>query len=177
MMDDIYDNIELKDGVIFISSHIYNKYNDNAIIFTAYTKFQNDMVMAKKYELKEKRLNQTEFRKYLIERDKRCIITSSNSDICEACHIIPYSECGDDIKFDINNGILLEAGLHKLFDMYLWSINPNTKILEVNAKIINNNSYNLINVYNGKYINFDKNIVDNLRIHYELFLNNRICIL
>jgi len=36
---------------------------------------------------------------------------------------ISYSICKN---FDINNCLLLSSNLHKTFDKYYWSINPNT---------------------------------------------------
>ncbi len=172
-MNEIFELIELENNNIIVPIHILNKYDSDSIKFVAYDKFQIDDFDTKKYELKEKRLNQSEFRKYLIERDTCCIITKYNSDMCEACHIIPHNECDSNNKYDINNGFLLEAGLHKLFDKYLWSINPDTKLIEVSDKIINNISYNLINNYNSIYVNLDHNITINLRNHYDKFkINN-----
>ena len=36
-------------------------------------------------------------------------------DVCEAAHIIPFCESNDQDCFDIDNGILLNKVLHKLF--------------------------------------------------------------
>ncbi|ARF12598.1 HNH endonuclease, partial [Klosneuvirus KNV1] len=104
---------------------------------------------------------------------KYCIVTNSHSDMCEACHIIPYCDCDDNNKYDVNNGILLEAGLHKLFDKYLWSINPNTNKIEVSKQLLNDNSYDLINKHYGKVLNFNNNMKNNLITHYNKFKINQ----
>jgi hypothetical protein len=168
-MDEISDVIELDGNIIYVPKYILNKHKIEIINFVAYEKFHIYDYDTKKYELKEKRLNQSEFRKYLIERDKCCIITTYNADMCDACHIIPHNECDNDNKYDINNGFLLEAGLHKLFDKYLWSINPDTKLIKVSTKIINDDSYRMINNYNGIYVNLTDNVIINLKNHYDNF--------
>jgi len=52
-----------------------------------------------------------------------------NEEICEAAHIIPFSLSEN---FDINNGLLLNCILHKLFDKHYWSINPDSLCVEIN---------------------------------------------
>jgi len=65
-------------------------------------------------QTKEQRLDQDSFRKELIKKYNKCIISNSIDIECEACHtsqhrwrachIIPYSICKN---FDIDNGLLL----------------------------------------------------------------------
>ena len=71
---------------------------------------------------------QNAFRDGLINRFNKCIISNMHFDVCEACHIIPFSESK---SFDIDNGLLLNCILHKLFDNYEFSINPVDLIVEV----------------------------------------------
>ena len=61
----------------------------------------------------EERIGQTKFRKDLIDFYGHCIISADDSEICQACHIIPFSET----KYNhIDNGLLLNYNLHHLFD-------------------------------------------------------------
>lgn len=96
--------------------------------------------------------NQQEFRQSLINKYKKCIISDNDClDELEAAHIIPFSECNN---FDINNGLLISANLHKTFDKFHWTIDTNTKRIVV----LNNNS-NSIKKYDGKYINLDNETI------------------
>ena len=109
------------------------------------------------------RLHQSKFRQDIILRDKKCIISDADPIECEVAHIIPYSECN---SYSISNGILLNACLHKLFDKYLFSINPETSIIHIS----NINTDLSINMYKNKYINIDSSYKPNLIIHYNKFL-------
>jgi predicted restriction endonuclease len=46
--------------------------------------------------------------------------------MCEACHIKPFYLSNNDEKYDIYNGLLMDASFHKLFDTYIISIDPLT---------------------------------------------------
>ena len=109
---------------------------------------------------KEQRLDQDSFRKELIKKYNKCIISDSIDIECEACHIIPYSICKN---FDINNGLLLSSDLHKTFDKYLWSINPNTLKVEINKNI---NDCGKIKKYEDTKVN--------IKINTDLY-NNLLC--
>ena len=86
--------------------------------------------------------------------------------MCEACHIIPFSESNN---FDIDNGLLLNSNLHKLFDKYYWSINPETLCIETSDKC---NTYDCITLYKNKHLEilqkFNKTI-EYLKEHYKQF--------
>lgn len=73
---------------------------------------------------KRSKTGQSKFRKKLINRYKKCIVTDYPADVCDAAHIIPYSKSIDAIKYDINNGLLLRKCVHKLFDEHKITINP-----------------------------------------------------
>ena len=49
-------------------------------------------------------------------------------DALEACHIVPYVECDKEQQIDPQNGILLCATHHKLFDEGLFTIDENYNI-------------------------------------------------
>ena len=115
---------------------------------------------------------QNEFRQKIIARfSNKCIITGMNGDVCDACHIKPFCKSSDEECFDVNNGLLFNCVIHKLFDMFDISINPNTLRFEISKKCKN---YNFINKYQNMYISeiekYDE-IKNFLKFHYEIFIN------
>lgn len=138
---DNYENIEL-------TNNIYNMYS------------------IKITENKRKRLNQNQFRKQIIKKfNNTCIISGITCiDKLTAAHIIPIAE---DENYDIDNGLLLVENLHKTFDKYFWSINPETLQIEINPNI----DVGSIQKHNKLKINLQINnmLYANLKIHYDLF--------
>jgi hypothetical protein len=111
------------------------------------------------------RLSQGEFRNELLDKYGKCLITDNECPYeLEACHLVEVKDGGD---YFIENGIILEANLHNTFDKYLWCINPYTKKIEIKE-----NHFSSINKYNNKEINIDNNILENLIIRYNKFINN-----
>jgi hypothetical protein len=113
------------------------------------------------------RLSQTEFRNGLIQYyNSKCAITQNNSlEELEAAHIVELKDGGE---YDVSNGFLLEANLHKTFDRYLWTINPDTLIIEAEPNKITNTVKNYI----GKKVNLQLNpfLYTNLKKRYDIFL-------
>lgn len=116
------------------------------------------------------RLSQSFFREGLLKKYGKCVITNTNClDELEAAHIIPYKD--DKYNFFINNGLLLKSNIHKTFDRYKWTINPNTFIIEVK----NNTDVGEIKQYEGIKINLDENdylLINNLKKRYQDYLKN-----
>mgnify|MGYP006076571515 FL=1 len=114
---------------------------------------------------------QKEYRKEIIKRYKKCIISGMFEDVCEAAHIKPFCEADKETCFDINNGILLNRVLHKLFDSYDISINPIT----LNIEIKKCKNYEFIKMYENKHIEiltkYPETIIF-LKEHYTEFKNN-----
>ena len=126
--------------------------------------YQERKIMVRNSKLQE------EYRTKLINRFDKCIISGMFNDVCEAAHIVPFSESDDQVSFDINNGLLLNRILHKLFDNYEISINPITLNLEI-LKTCKN--YEFIKIYEDKPIKILKNYPDTsnyLHKHYHKFL-------
>jgi hypothetical protein len=122
-----------------------------------------------KKEQKIKRVYQKEFRKEIIKKYGKCVVSCAHNERCEASHIVPFAE--DKInKYNIDNGILLRADLHKLFDKYLVSINPTTNTFIINKNYLENDpsliKYNNIKINNR----FNTNTLRFLRQHYDLFI-------
>jgi len=115
---------------------------------------------------------QNKYREDIIKRFNRCIVSDMDVEVCEAAHIIPFSDC---YNFDIDNGLLLNKILHTLFDNHRWSINPDTLRIEISSKC-NDDIYNIIKLYDNKYINVLKpypNIIKYLTHHYNVFLDKK----
>ena len=86
-------------------------------------------------------------------------------DVLEAAHIRPYAHEGTN---SVNNGLLLRADIHVLFDLRLLSINPSTKKIYC-AKRLRASQYAALN---GKKIEFPVSKGDwpdheALRRHFE----------
>jgi len=111
--------------------------------------FKNIKKIINPYNLRSKIINkskigrnrkgQRKFREKLIKKfDSKCALLGIDSKLCDAAHIFPYSECKNNKeKYDVNNGILLSATLHKAYDRNYFLIDENTckiKILYDNLK-------------------------------------------
>lgn len=111
---------------------------------------------------------QSAFRQALLaQRPNCCAITgTSEVSVLEAAHIIPYAERFAD-RDKPENGLLLRSDIHKLFDAYLISIDPTTRIVEVAAGIQSADYLNLI----GRKVD-DAISAKSLTHHFEIFCRN-----
>jgi len=76
------------------------------------------------------RRGQTEFRKALLDKYGKCLVTGCDiADVLEAAHIEPYADGGDPT---VQNGLLLRSDIHTLFDLDLLGINPDGFTVELN---------------------------------------------
>jgi hypothetical protein len=80
------------------------------------------------------RENQGKFKKNILKLyNNKCAITGCKvAETLDAAHIEPHSENGNNQN---NNGILMRADIHKLFDRGLLKINPDIFKVQVDAKI------------------------------------------
>ena len=172
LLEDYLDNYENKE----LSSSIYKMYKDFGYEDEELYQIDLEFMLNNIYnikiiekpilEIRKKRINQSEFRKKIIERfNNKCIITGNDCiDELEACHIIPVATNED---YSIDNGLLLEKNIHCTFDKYLWSINPDTFIIEVYG-----DNCGSIKKYEGKKLDLSDEIKSNLREHYNIFKSN-----
>lgn len=127
-------------------------------------------ITAKKIALERK--GQKKFKKKLIERyNNKCVVSCNPMIVTEAAHIIPFSMCNSEIRYDVNNGLLLSANLHKLFDSYKMSIN-NLGYVVFSHDVLSNKSYIDAHDFNNKYIKLNEKTMKNLNVHYNVFLKN-----
>jgi hypothetical protein len=123
------------------------------------------------YKEEKERYYQKKFSKKIFERDVKCIVVGKGNHVeFEACHIIAVHEGGD---YTESNGLLLTRNIHKLYDDYLWSINPESLCIEAistNEEIIGS----IIN-YLGKKVNLkpDFFMLINLKSHWAKFLDRK----
>ena len=153
LIDLFYD--EIPNSLYIINFIMYDKFK-----FYPFNSSNQDVL-----SLALERRGQSDFRINIINRDKKCIISGDNISMCEACHIIPYNKSK---SYDINNGILLTASLHKLFDKYYFSINNNKVMLS--NKILNKKTFDDYQRYHEQIINVPKECIENLKSHYNKFL-------
>jgi predicted restriction endonuclease len=163
---DNYDNKEL-------TNEIYNMYKfflyKNEDLYLYHLKFLLENIYSIKIiEYKRKRLNQKEFRNQILQKfNNTCIISGVTCiDELTAAHIIPINEIEN---YDIDNGLLLLENLHKTYDKYYWSINPDLLQIEIN----NNINVGTIKQYNNLKITLQMNnmLYSNLKTHYDIFLS------
>ncbi|WP_447780741.1 HNH endonuclease [Stenotrophomonas riyadhensis] len=77
-----------------------------------------------------RRRGQPAFRRALLDAyGSRCAVSGCDVvDALEAAHIRPYSGQSSNV---VRNGILLRADLHTLFDLYLITVNPDTRLVAI----------------------------------------------
>ncbi|MDP5031895.1 HNH endonuclease [Paraglaciecola sp.] len=108
-------------------------------------------IIEKKYSLvrTQLRLGQTEFRSALINNyNSHCCITNcSEIAVLDAAHIRPYSGLHSNT---LDNGLLLRSDIHKLYDRFLLSIEPEALTVRLSKNIKDQYYLNL----DGARINF-----------------------
>ncbi len=100
------------------------------------------------------------------------IETSTNIQMVDACHIIPFSISHDDT---IGNGICLSPNLHRAFDRGLLTITPDYTV-NISSRMIENSSAFSLLQFQGKHISLPTNKSyhpnpENLESHFnQIFL-------
>ena len=69
----------------------------------------------------------------------KCMITGcAISEVIEAAHISPFRGLDDD---HVQNGLLLRADIHTLFDLHLFGVNPDTLAVEWHPRLMSSPHY------------------------------------
>lgn len=120
LFDDIEQKLRLNSYSSFLSPE-QGYVEEDKLPYTIITKDEREIVL----QAIKLRRGQQSFRKKLLEKyNHTCVITGCKVvDILEAAHIKPYRGENDHHQ---NNGLLLRADIHTLFDLNLISINPST---------------------------------------------------
>jgi len=157
-------------------------YNDknittiNMINFVFYDKFnENPENVDSIKNLCNSRIGQTKFRCDLVNYYKTCIVSGDDNIVCQACHIIPYSD--SHVNY-VGNGLLLNYNLHCLFDTFLMTFvfeKTHDEIHDLYRVIISKNILekptfvNFIK-YNNKIVKINKNSKPFLEISYNKYM-------
>ena len=170
-LDKIYDEIkstDINDLDNFIKNYDDNQVTIETLLFVAYAVHKYDP-KKEVVEEKVKRQFQTKFRNQVKKRYDCCVVSNDDVDMCEACHIIPYSESDYNNMYNVNNGLLLSSGLHTLFDKYMFSINKNG-IIVLSKKMLDKSSYKNYHKYHNMKLKLGSDTMKNIAVHYEKFL-------
>jgi predicted restriction endonuclease len=84
-------------------------------------------------------------------------------DVLEAAHLIPFAT-GEPKRDTLENGILLRADIHTLFDRGLMAIDPDTRELWMSDKLVDD-AYRSLGAP-GRIIETKAN-QENLRYHFD----------
>lgn len=117
---------------------------------------------------KNRGYNQKKFRENaLIRFNNKCLITGvSQTETLEAAHIVPVSESKTIEDSYNDNALLLISDLHKLFDSYMFSINPETMKIE---RVVELDPYYDKLLSKKIKFKFNEQELANLKIHYDKF--------
>jgi len=78
------------------------------------------------------RVGQGYYRQEIINKfDGKCAVTGCNlKEILIASHIVPWRDCTDDERLDVENGLLLSPNYDALFDKHLISFDEDGKLIK-----------------------------------------------
>ena len=151
---------------------IYNRYDVFGYENEELYKLHLDFMLKNLYNItiiknNKKRLGQVEFRKLLLKKfNNKCIVTNETcQDELTASHIIPIHE---DESYDIDNGLILSETLHRTFDKYKWSINPDTLKIVIDPR----QNVGSIKKYQNKKLDLvmNEHLYNNISHHYNNFI-------
>jgi len=169
-LEKYFDNYNNK-----LSSNFYKRAKefefDNKKLFKLAVKYYMFVMQINFYKEEKQRHYRKKFSDIIFKKYNKCIVTNRGINVeLEACHIVSVSEGGD---YTESNGLLLNRNLHKLYDNYIWSINPDTLIIEA----ISNNEEIIGSIidYLGKKVNLipDFFMGINLKSHWDKFLDKK----
>lgn len=110
---------ELVSDIVYLLN-IYRNYVDSCLIELGKNPLAGKRSENSKKALVKIRDNQAKFRSEMLEKYQRCVVTGCKiHEICDAAHIVPYSVYPN---YNPNNGLLLRADIHRLFDAKLLFI-------------------------------------------------------
>lgn len=166
----INDNNNIK-SFVDIYNDLIKDYSDGDIkfIFNLEYNINIEETLKIEYELREKRFYQQKLRKEaLIFYNNKCIISDIKRKKClEVAHIKPVSHCESlKEKSDVENTFVLWIDLHKYFDNFDFSINPNTCKIEIKQ---NCEDYDFLKEYENKKLNLTEKNKLYLQWHYDAY--------
>lgn len=172
--EEIYKFIKRgKDHIESYNTMVKLNYCKDLIDLVYFVDFNIDVTdLAHNIEEREKRKYQRELRNLALDKySNKCVISGENKiRLLETAHIKSVKDC-DNIneKKDIDNVLLLWVDIHKYFDDYQISINPDTCMVEVNDLDEDND---WMQIYNGIKIECNDRMKKYIRHHYSIFIEN-----
>lgn len=87
---------------------------------------------------------QASFRKQILEiyNGECCVTGCREVSVLEAAHIVPYMGNHSNTP---DNGLCLRVDIHRLFDRYLLSVNPESLVLEIAPSLMADSHYSRLN--------------------------------
>jgi hypothetical protein len=131
----ILDSTISKDGNVSIEQiyNLLNRYEPNKIIYCLKSRFPDiqleyvqPIINEPNYKEKIER-DDTEFRAIVKSRFINCIIcepTKCHPVCCEVAHIWNFADCDASSAYNPDNGLLMCANWHRLFDNHLLQLEP-----------------------------------------------------
>jgi hypothetical protein len=116
------------------------------------------------------RVGQGYYRQQIIEKwEGRCPVTKSELlKILISSHIVPWSECNDKERLDVENGILLSPNVDSLFDKHLISFSDNGQMI-ISEKL-SGEELNKLGLHMGVTIKVTEGMKKYLQRHREKLL-------
>jgi predicted restriction endonuclease len=118
------------------------------------------------------RVGQGYYRQQIIEKwEGKCPVTQSELlKILISSHIVPWSECNDKERLDVENGILLSPDVDSLFDKHLISFSDNGQMI-VSEKL-SGEELNKLGIPEGVTIKVTDGMKKYLQRHRERLFQN-----
>ena len=153
----------LKQYRSFIVSTIKDFNSENAVKHIE-KEIMNDICIAvtEREAIISARVGQGVFRKQLVEKYGKCIITGvDNIKLLIASHIKPWSQSNNNERISVNNGLLLTPTFDKLFDYGLITFTDKGKLL----------TSSFVGKENEQRLHIPTNKVFDLHVNNELISN------
>jgi hypothetical protein len=118
------------------------------------------------------RVGQGYYRQQIIEKwEGRCPVTKSELlKVLISSHIVPWSECNDKERLDVENGILLSPNIDSLFDKHLVSFNDNGQMIVSNK--LSDKELTILGIPKDVTIKVTEGMKKYLQRHREKLLQN-----
>ncbi len=114
----------------------------------------------------KQRINQTYFRERLIKKYGKCAVCGNNEiRLLNASHIIPWRDCEDEAKTELNNGLLLCPAHDRCFDLGYISFDEKGKIM-ISSKLSKENR-TLLNIKPSQKIELTDDMQPYMEFHRE----------
>ncbi len=172
-----FDKVDIIDAHSFVwVADQVDKYNDTDGIFTQFREIEQEtekpeILGGEREVICKARVNQTVYRKYLLQRYDRCCLCGIDTpELLVASHIQPWCNSNSQEKVDIDNGFLFCPNHDWLFDRGWISFDEDGKIL-ISDKLSQNNRQ-FMNIHEHMHIKLTEGNKKYLKYHRENIFEN-----